>query len=383
MFRARLTIPRSGIPAPALTILVAQFLLLSAVPSIADDASDAEVSGLLLKAETALQSNQYKSAAEYYRKAADRSDDVEVAKQATRIAHSYGFNKEALRAAKRWVELDEESDESLLYLAQLHLRTGDLRNSRRSFLKLLERGDAPVEERLPALIPFLSEEDPVAASRLMRDLAKPYKESAAAHYAAGVMALQAGNSDIAGNRAQEAIRLNPEWVQPHLLYARSLLLEGDNEAAIDYTARMVGDDPDPDPDARLELAIMYLAADRDDDALSQVNQVLLEQPSRIDALRLMAIINFRQEYLDAAWSDFQDLLASGRYTMDALYYLARIADRREDYEQAAYAIFTRNRRPERGCIATPCCRYPVPGRQDGRGAGAPRKVRRHARQPRH
>ncbi len=334
MFRASLTIPRSGISSFALTVLVAQFLLLSAVPSIADDASDAEVSGLLLKAETALQSNQYKSAAEYYRKAADRSDDVEVAKQATRIAHSYGFNKEALRAAKRWVELDEESDESLLYLAQLHLRTGDLRNSRRSFLKLLERGDAPVEERLPALIPFLSEEDPVAASRLMRDLAKPYKESAAAHYAAGVMALQAGESDIAGNRAQEAIRLNPEWVQPHLLYARSLLLEGDNEAAIDYTARMVGDDPDPDPDARLELAIMYLAADRDDDALSQVNQVLLEQPSRIDALRLMAIINFRQENLDAAWSDFQDLLASGRYTMDALYYLARIADRREDYEQA-------------------------------------------------
>ncbi|HEX7719982.1 MAG TPA: tetratricopeptide repeat protein, partial [Woeseiaceae bacterium] len=67
---------------------------------------------------------------------------------------------------------------------------------------------------------------------------------------------------------------------------------------------------------------------------SQVNQVLLEQPSRLDALRLMAIINFRQENLDAAWSDFQDLLASGRYTMDALYYLARIADRREDYEQA-------------------------------------------------
>jgi tetratricopeptide (TPR) repeat protein len=97
---------------------------------------------------------------------------------------------------------------------------------------------------------------------------------------------------------------------------------------------MVGDSSDPDPEARLELAIMYLAADRDDDALSQVNQVLLEQPARTDALRLMAIINFRQEHLDAAWSDFQDLLASGRHTMDALFYLARIADRRKEYDQA-------------------------------------------------
>jgi tetratricopeptide (TPR) repeat protein len=97
---------------------------------------------------------------------------------------------------------------------------------------------------------------------------------------------------------------------------------------------MVGDAADPDPEARLELAIMYLAAERDDDALSQVNQVLLEQPASTDAIRLMAIINFRQDHLDAAWSDFQDLLATGRHTMDALFYLARIADRRQDYEQA-------------------------------------------------
>ena len=71
---------------------------------------------------------------------------------------------------------------------------------------------------------------------------------------------------------------------------------------------LVGDDPDPDPEARLELAIMLLSAGRDDDALSQVNQILLEQPARTDALRLMAIINFRLDHLDAARDDFQDLL---------------------------------------------------------------------------
>lgn len=79
---------------------------------------------------------------------------------------------------------------------------------------------------------------------------------------------------------------------------------------------------------------MYMMSGRDDDALSQVNQVLLEQSGRSDALRLMAIINFRQEYLDAAWDDFQDLLATGQYRMDALYYLGRIADHREQYDRA-------------------------------------------------
>jgi len=113
-----------------------------------------------------------------------------------------------------------------------------------------------------------------------------------------------------------------------------MLIEGDADEAIDYTARIIGDDPDPDPDARMELAVMYMMAGRDDDALSQVNQVLLEQSGRSDALRLMAIINFRQEYLDAAWDDFQDLLATGQYRMDALYYLGRIADYREEYDRA-------------------------------------------------
>jgi tetratricopeptide (TPR) repeat protein len=54
----------------------------------------------------------------------------------------------------------------------------------------------------------------------------------------------------------------------------------------------------------------------------------------MDALRLMAIINFHKDNLDAAWDDFQDLLASGQYQMDALYYLGRIADIREETDRA-------------------------------------------------
>ncbi len=319
--------------APALW-LAASLCLLAMQPLFADDATNEEANTHILQAEMALQRNEYKVASEEYRKAAEQSGDVEIARQATQVSYTYGFNEDALRSAERWHELDQDSDEALLYLAQLQLRNDDLRDSRGSFRDLLARGDEPADQRLVALIPFLSEEDPEDGAWLMSELAKPYEDSAAAHYAAGVMALQAGDGEEASERATRAIELNKDWMQPHLLYARSLLLAGEEEAAIDYTARLVGDNPNPDPDARLELAIMYLAANRDDDALSQVNQVLLEQPARTDALRLMAIINFRRENLDAAWSDFQDLLSSGQYTMDALYYLARIADFRQEYKDA-------------------------------------------------
>ena len=317
-------------------------VLLSATPQVFADDTE-ELSEHLVQAEIALRQNQYREAAREYRLAAELSDDPGIAQQATRIAYSYGFNEEALASARRWVKLDDEDDEALLYVAQLYLRTGEVRKSRRSFEKLLKRGREPADERLLALIPFLSREDASLSYELMLKLARPYKDSAEANYAVAVMALQAGDSKAASERARKAFEIEPDWVKPHLLYARAMLLSGDEEGAIDYTSRLVGDNPDPDPEARLELAIMLLSVGRDDDALSQVNQILLEQPARSDALRLMAIINFRLDRLDAARADFQDLLETGHYTMDALYYLGRIADRNSELEQAVryYSQVTR------------------------------------------
>ena len=314
-------------------VLAIMLASLAASNAAAGDDSE-EVDAHVLRAEMALQRKEYKTAAAEYRKAAELSQNVDIAREATRVGFSYGFNEDAIRSAKRWAKLDEDSDEALLFIAQLQLRLGEIKASSRSLTRLLKRGKEAPDERLSALIPFLSQEDPEDAYELMRLLAKPYKSSAPAHYAAGVMALQAGDTDQAVKRASRALEIKPDWLKAHLLKARAMLHAGDQEGAIDYTSRIVGDDPDPDPEARMELAIMLLSAGRDDDALSQVNQILLEQPNRTDALRLMAIINFRLNHLEAAWADFQDVLASGHYTMDALYYLGRISDRRLEHDQA-------------------------------------------------
>ena len=315
-------------------LAVATALLLICHSATADEEARSKAAAHLLQAELALQSSEYLEAAREYRKAAELSSSVDIARQATRVGYSFGFNDEALLSAKRWLELDEDSDEALLYVAQLQMRMGDIRESRRNLRKLIERGDEDADKRLLSLVQVLSEEDPQTADRIMRWLAKPYKDSGYAQYATAVLAMQAGDTEYAERHALKAIELEPDWTKAKLLYARTLLIAGRQDEAIDYTARIIGDDPDPDPDARMELALMMMSAGRDDDALSQINQILLEQPSRSDALRMMAIINFRLDNLDAAWDDFQDLLASGRYTMDSLYYLARIADIREEYERA-------------------------------------------------
>jgi tetratricopeptide (TPR) repeat protein len=315
----------------ALSLLVA----LAGSPAAADEPDYADVNAYILQAEMALQRDDYLMAVREYRKAAEVSDNPDVARQAAATGLVYGFDREALRAARRWVELDDDSREARLFLAQLSFRTGDTRAARRHFSRLIKERDEAPGEQLVKLLPYLSEGgDPEDADAIMRALAKPHADSSRAHYAVATLALRSGDVEHAVERVQRAIELDPDHLKSKLLYSRALLARGDVDEAIDYTARIIGDDFDPDPDARMELAILYMMADRPDDALSQVNQILLEQTGRMDAVRLMAIINFHEDRLDAAWDDFNDILMSGQFRMDALFYLGRIADLREETDRA-------------------------------------------------
>jgi len=310
-------------------------IAITLTPATADEVDTSEVGAYILQAEMALQRNDYLMASQEYRKAAELSDDPDVARQAVVIGMAYGFDREALISAKRWSKLDKNSTEARVYLARLSFRLGDLKTARREYSYLIQKGDEPPGDKLVTLVRYLSDEgDPEDADKLMRSLARPYPDSALAQYAVATMALRAGDAEFAMESASRSIELNPDSLQSRLLYARALLASGEPDKAIEYTARIIGDDSDPDPDARMELAIMYMLVGRDDDALSQVNQVLLEQSGRMDALRLMAIINFHDGHLDAAWDDFHDLLASGQYRTDALYYLGRIADYRDEHDRA-------------------------------------------------
>lgn len=323
---------------PAIVAAAAWILLGSlSLPAIADDEGASDSSTHVLQAEIALHQMEYLRAAREYRLAAELGSSVDIARQATRIGSSFGFYEEALAAAERWLALDQDSDEALFHLARLQLRSGKTRDARRSYEQLINRGDDPPDQRLLSLISVLSEEGAKDADSVMRALAKPFKKSAAANYAVAVTALQANDVERAEKSVLKTLELEPEdWLKlkAQLLYGRVLLVSGKEDEAIDYVARIIGDDPQPDPSSRMELALIMMSAGRDDDALSQVNQIQYESGNHADALRLMAIINFRQENLDAAWEDFEDLLASGQHTMDALYYLARIADFREETGRA-------------------------------------------------
>ena len=82
----------------AAIIAVTALSLLSLV-SVADTATSSDASAHVLQAEIALNRMDYLEASREYRMAAELSNSVDIARQATRIASSYGFSDDALSSA--------------------------------------------------------------------------------------------------------------------------------------------------------------------------------------------------------------------------------------------------------------------------------------------
>ncbi|MGB5511204.1 MAG: hypothetical protein WBM87_05795, partial [Woeseiaceae bacterium] len=125
---------RYWLPAALLLALVTL-----AIPgAYARDPDAAATDAYLAQAESAMQAGDYREAAAEYRKAAEAGASAATAGIATRLAFAYRFNDESLRAAKRWVKLDPDSDEARLYLAQTYFRLGDIGNARRQYARIIE-----------------------------------------------------------------------------------------------------------------------------------------------------------------------------------------------------------------------------------------------------
>ena len=160
-----------------LILLFSLTIFLSSVQVLADEGDSSGASTHVLQAERALQRNEYLIASVEYRKAAELSESVELARKATRLGFTYGFNDEALLAAKRWSKLDKKSDEARAFLGQLYFRVDDLKNSRRQFEWLIKAHPEDPGKRLLSLVGYLIDErHPKRADKLMRSLAKPYRE---------------------------------------------------------------------------------------------------------------------------------------------------------------------------------------------------------------
>ncbi|MGO9990430.1 MAG: tetratricopeptide repeat protein [Steroidobacteraceae bacterium] len=113
---------------------------------------------------------------------------------------------------------------------------------------------------------------------------------------------------------------------------RARILAGDPEEPLAQSRAIA--ERDATPENQLDYALLLLAAQRDSAAVAQLEALARQAESAPVALRLLGLIDFQDDKLDAASRHFSELLSMGKFVDDSFYYLGLIAERHGDLERA-------------------------------------------------
>lgn len=288
---------------------------------------------LLLGAEVALQRGQYRDAAAAYVRAASMADDEELAEQAARVAYEHRQWSFVQQAAERWLELNQTSEEARRFAAFAALHLYRIDAAAQHLSTLLDTAFINPQAGFLALLPQISEEaTPAATSAVLQQLVARYPDLSEAHYAAAQAAVQSDNFALALEHARKARELGPYWSPAGLLLARVQMLEGEPDAAL-ATARQVLEQGSQDS-YRLEYALMLMQAGKEEEGRKELATLAGSETTGPVVERALADIDFQLGNRDAAAQRFSNLVSSGRFVYESLFFLGAIAEARESWDDA-------------------------------------------------
>ena len=300
----------------------------------ADTELPADPNALVLGAEMALQRGQYLEASQAYLRAAQAANDEELAEQATRVAHEHRQWTVVQAAAERWLELNHTDEEARRYAAFAALHLYRINTATEHLSTLLETAFINPQAGFLALLPQLAEEGTSSGvTAVLKQLVTKYPNVTEAHYALSQAAVQSENLKLAMEHARKARELGPFWSPAGLLLARVQMLTGDSAGAL-VTAKQVIDQDNQDSH-RLEYALMLMQAGKEEEGRKELNALAASESTGTVVERALADIDFQLGNRDAAAQRFSNLVASGRFVYESLFYLGAIAEGRQAWDDAS------------------------------------------------
>ena len=303
------------------------------LPVIEAEAGDREGSNYhLLMAEIALQREEYAVAADEYYRASRNSGDPELLGRSAGVIFDYGSQDQALEIVRRWAAVEPENPDPRRMLVQSYLRQGDPDGAAYHLNPLYDLAASDHPEGFVTLLPlFLDARDPEVAVRAMRQVADGRSGNESAQYAVAYLALRADDPDMAVDYAGRASELAPEWQDAAVLYARSLVAADRADEALDYLAGRLDANS---PRLRMERAVILMAAGRIDEAREELLALKDAEATRPGVLRSLGYLEYHAGNLEQAEEHFVELMSTGRYMDEALFYLASIAEQQGDVDTA-------------------------------------------------
>ncbi len=286
----------------------------------------------LLAAEIAGSRAQYDLALGNYVQQARETRDPQVAERATLIARYLNDYNTALEMAKLWTNAAPHNQDALANASLAHLQLGQLREAFHYSVLLQDEGGEPLFQNIAASAASIDE---AARSLLLEDFSRQlarHPEDEQLLVGKGILLQQSSDYHSAMEQAHKTLTLHPRSIPAAILEANLLhQLKRDNEA-IAKMASLLEFYPE-NTSLRQQYARILTHYDL---ALAQEQFAILsqQQPANGDILLSLGIISLERQDLETARTSFEQLLDRDQHTATANYYLGRMAEARNDLQEA-------------------------------------------------
>lgn len=285
--------------------------------------------------EVALQRGQPQLAAEALLDLAKKTRDPRLAQRATETAVQGRQATQAADAATLWQSLDPDSSQALQAAAALLLNSGRLSEARPYLEKIIAiEGESRAAGFLHLNQMLARQHDREAVLELVRGLAKPYPESAEAHFAVAQAAWMADRHDETLAELGQVERLHPGW-EPAALFHGQALQRTSAAEALEFYRSFLRDYPKAH-DVRLAYARLLVGDKQYRQARAEFQRVMDNAPNNAEVSFAIGLLALQESDFEAAEIYLKQALSFGHKDEDMVrFYLGQLAEERKSWDEAA------------------------------------------------
>lgn len=235
-------------------------------------------------------------------RAAQATRDPRLVERATLAAIYARRYDDALRAARLWVELRPNDVEAHEAMATVLLELNDLAQAQTQFEQILASEqqrhnlDQAYQHIAAVLIRQASRPDVVG---IMQSLVQRHPRVASGHFALAHLAVRAGDFERAGQAAEQALALRPDWEEAAQFRARILVSQKEMQKAEGFYESFLRQNPGATA-TRLNYARFLIDQKRWEKALEQFRRIVADGPEDADAIYAVGLLSLQTNRLAEA-----------------------------------------------------------------------------------
>jgi len=285
-----------------------------------------------------------------YAAAAETDTDVDLLRRATEVTAQCLQPSLTVGVASRWIQVDPAAVDAHRAAARAALELHKIEQSAAHFRVVLTASPRGTDAEFAALETELATTANIYGARQLADrIAGYFPASQAALRMQAFAALRADDPAAAVRTFTAALAMpalaTPAGTppgEPSSVEAgrreltqglwRARILAGEMDEPLAQAKALL--ERDDTAENRLDYALVLLAAQQHSAARAQLAMLAREPEAKPVALRLLGLIEFQEGKLDDASARFAELVTTGKFLDDALYYLGLIAERHGDMDRA-------------------------------------------------